>query len=153
MRTKLFNLVGSFGETFIDALRAVLEFSVNVQVKIADLILKLTAHIFKFILWLIDDERINHAEEAVKQSSLSTELEILMMVSKVKEDALNVGFWRENHSMALNELGSRLYNECEWEEDEIHRYMRMIVESIPGLTYAITDDDEDEDEGIRLEDR
>lgn len=153
MRTKLFNLVGSFGETFIDALRLVLEFFINTQTRIAELVLGLTANIFKFALWLIDDERIEHAEEAINQSSLSTELEILMMVSKVKEDALSVGFWRENHSMALNELGSRLYNECEWEEGEIHRYMRMIVESIPGLTYAITDDEDDEDEGIRLEDR
>lgn len=153
MRTKLFNLVGSLGEKFIEGLRTVLEFVVNIQVGISDLILRGTAHFFKFILWLIDQDRMDHAEEAVRQTDLSTELEILIMVSKVKEDALNVGFWRENHSMALNELGSRLYNECEWEEEEIHNYMRMIVESIPGLTYAYSDDEDDEDDGIRLEDR
>jgi len=153
MRTKLFNLIGSLGENFIEGLRVALEFIVNVQVRIADLIIKLAANSFRFVLWLIDRERMDHAEQAVLQSSISTELEILMAISKVKEDALNIGLWKENHSMALNELGSRLYNECDWEEDQIHRYLRMVVESIPGLIYATSDDEDDEDEGIRLGDR
>jgi hypothetical protein len=153
MRTKLFNLVGSFGENFIDVLSTVLQFFVNVHTTLSDWILRGVAHSFKFVLWLIDRRRTRYTEQVILQSDMSTELEILMMVSKVKEDALNIGFWRENHSMALNELGSRLYNECEWEESDIHRYMKMIVESIPGLTYATSDDVDDEDEGIPLEDR
>lgn len=153
MRTKLFNLIGSFGENFVEGLRFILEFFINTQVHIADLLVKLTANYFRFVLWIIDRERMDHAEQTVLQSSMNTELEILMMVSKVKEDALSIGVWKENHSMALNELGSRLYNECDWEEDQIHRYLRMVVESIPGLIYATSDDEDDEDEGIRLEDR
>lgn len=153
MRTKLFNLIGSFGENFVEGLRFILEFFINIQVHIADLLVKLTANYFRFVLWIIDRERMDHAEQTVLQSSMNTELEILMTVSKVKEDALSIGVWKENHSMALNELGSRLYNECDWEEDQIHRYLRMVVESIPGLIYATSDDEDDEDEGIRLEDR
>lgn len=153
MRTKLFNLIGSFGENFVEGLRFILELFINTQVHIADLLVKLTANYFRFVLWIIDRERMDHAEQTVLQSSMNTELEILMMVSKVKEDALSIGVWKENHSMALNELGSRLYNECDWEEDQIHRYLRMVVESIPGLIYATSDDEDDEDEGIRLEDR
>lgn len=153
MRNKLYNLVGSFGENFIEGLRVTFEFFVNVHVTLSDWVLRGVAHSFKFLLWLIDRKRTDYTEQVVLQSDMSTELEILMMVSKVKEDALNIGFWRENHSMALNELGSRLYNECDWEEEDIHRYMRMVVESIPGLTYATSDDADDEDEGIPLEDR
>lgn len=153
MRTKLFNLIGSFGESLIEVLSAILQFFINVHTTLSDWLLRGVAHTFKFILWLIDSKRTKYTEEVILQSDISTELEILMMVSKVKEDALNIGFWLDNHSMALNELGSRLYNECEWEEEDIHRYMRMVVESIPGLTYATSDDIDDEDEGIPLGDR
>jgi hypothetical protein len=113
-----------------------------------------SAQIFRFVLWLIDKERIDHAEQVLDQFIMSRELEILGAITHVKESALSSKVWSENHSKALNILGNRLFQECDWEEDRIHDYMRRVVESIPGLGYAVggDDDDDDEDDGIVISD-
>lgn len=112
----------------------------------------LVGNVFRIVLSWIDSERINHAEHVADQHSISVELEILGAVTSVKEDALERKKWTERHSMALNFLGNRLFNECEWEEERIHDYMRRVVESIPGLGYAVgSPDDEDDDNSISIE--
>ena len=89
----------------------------------------------------------------IEQQYINNELDILMSVTKVKEDALFHKTWTTNHSLALNELSTKLYHECDWDKDRIHEYMRAIVESIPGLSYIAADtDDEDDDDSIDLDD-
>jgi len=78
------------------------------------------------------------------------ELETISSVIKVKEDALDRKKWTVHHTEALEVLGSRLINECDWSERKMHIYMKSVVESIPGLHYMVDideydDDDDDED--------
>jgi hypothetical protein len=101
-------------------------------------------------LWLIDRDRVDHTEMVMDQAPLNNELQILMNVTRLKEDALERKAWTNHHSLALNQLSSKLYNECNWNEQRIHEYMRAIVESIPGLSYV--PGDEDDDESIDLDD-
>jgi hypothetical protein len=112
--------------------------------------IRFTASIFKWILWLIDKDRVHHAEQVIEQEDLSNELDILVHVTKVKEDALSRGAWTNAHSLTLNELSQKLYDDCEWSKDMIHSYMREIVESIPGLAYVPGDDDDDDDDDISV---
>lgn len=150
MRNLLFTVIGSMGQNFVDGLKFLLEVVVNVQIFIFDLILNLFTNLFRGILILIDKERVHHADTCLSQDGIFNELTILSQISSVKEDAVNRKTWTPDHSNAMSFLATKLFNECEWEEDKIHSYMKSVVESIPGLTYAIGPDDEEE--GIPLDD-
>ena len=151
MKKILFDSVALLGKAVIGILREagdLLSYGVE---SVFNFFVWISAQIFRFILWLIDKERVDHAEQVVDQSLMSRELEILGTISQVKQSALDSKVWNENHSKALNMLGNRLFQECDWEEDRIHDYMRRVVESIPGLGYAVGSED-DEDEGIAIGD-
>lgn len=153
MKNWLYEIIADFGESFIVGCQFLAELLINLLTEIVNKFIELTASIFKLALWLIDGNRVSHAEHVIDQMSINNELSILMNVTKIKEDALERRAWTTHHSIALNELSSQLYNECNWDRVRIHDYMRAIVESIPGLTYAaVDDDDEDEDEAIDLDD-
>jgi hypothetical protein len=96
-------------------------------------------------LRLVDPDRLDHAEQVADQYSMNQELEILGAVSHVKEDALEKKAWTAQHSQALNILGNRLCQECDWEEERIHDYMRRVVKSIPGLGYLVGSEEDDDD--------
>lgn len=153
MRKLLFDSVAYVGKAIIAFFREtgdLLSYGVE---SVSNFFVWIFAHAFRFALWLIDSERVDHAEQVIDQYVISRELEILGAISHVKENALNAKVWSENHSKALNILGNRLFQECDWDEERIHDYMRRVVESIPGLGYAVgSDDDEDEDEGIAIGD-
>lgn len=72
------------------------------------------------------------SELAVQQ----TELNLLDAANKVKVHAETTGNWTDDHSNALEAVSNALLNECEWEEDDIHAYMKRLVESIDGLEYG-----------------
>ena len=73
------------------------------------------------------------SDELVAQQ---TELTLLDAANKVKVHAETTGNWTDDHSDALEAVSNALLNECEWEEDDIHAYMRRLVESIDGLEYG-----------------
>lgn len=150
MRNIIYNAVGDFGEDLITGLQAVFNFLIDLVTGIGNAIIISTANVFKMSLWLIDRDRVDHTEMVMDQAPLSNELQILMNVTRLKEDALERKAWTNHHSLALNQLSSKLYNECNWNEQRIHEYMRAIVESIPGLSYV--PGDEDDDESIDLDD-
>ena len=85
----------------------------------------------------------------LQKDTRQMEDEETFLLNKIKEDALQRKAWTSNHSLALNELSSELYNQCNWDEQRIHQYMRGIVETIPGLSYVSNDDSDD---SIDLED-
>jgi hypothetical protein len=154
MKNILFELIADMGENLIFGLQVIFTFFIDIQTNIADSLVTFVANVFKLSLWLVNRDRVGHAEMVIDQKSLNNELEILMSVTKVKEDALFNKSWTTNHSLALNELSTKLYHECEWDKDRIHDYMRAIVESIPGLSYmaADSDDEMEDDEPIDLDD-
>lgn len=147
MKSLLFPITAVLGDKFVNLLNFFFTSIINFQNRIYGAIIFCSAHAIKFILYLIDKDRLKYAEEVHRQSTISTEFKILANVLKVKEDALSKKVWTQNHAIALNNLATKLYHECDWQEDQIHGYMKEIVESIPGLIYVTSDeDDEDEDE-------
>jgi hypothetical protein len=152
LRSLIFNVVGGIGQATVDALVWLLETFTDIQNKIYNLIVKLVAGGFKGALFVVDRKRVQHLENVMNQSDVINELDILILISKIKEDALMRKSWTPSHSIALNELGSRLYGECEWGKSSVHSYMKAIVESIPGLSYAGDIDDDDDDDDIALDD-
>lgn len=151
MKNIIYNAIGNFGEDLITGLQAIFNFIIDLIAGIANFLIISVANIFKMSLWLIDRDRVDHAEMVIDQVPINNELQILMNVTRVKEDALERKTWTNHHSLALNQLSSKLYNECNWDEKRIHEYMRAIVESIPGLSY-VPGDEEDDDESIDLDD-
>lgn len=139
-------LMGTF-EAILFAVQVTLNFVLEALSKIFNYIYYVLASIFKWILWIVDKDRVYHAEQVMEQEDLNTELQILVHVTKIKEDALGRGAWTPHHSMAINQLSQQLYNDCDWSKERIHNYMRAIIESIPGLSY-VAGDDEDEDDSI-----
>lgn len=109
------------------------------------------AKTFALLLKLIDSKRYLHASQASEQADISSELDILQQISSVKENALEMSTWTPEHTIMIQTLGSRLYSECQWSENNVHQYLRDVVESIPGLSYAtsdgMSDEEDDEDEG------
>lgn len=145
MKNMLFELISNIGkyiivviDNFRDGLLIAIAWLLNTTIWII-------ANIFRVVLSIIDSERINHAEQASEQYGLTREIELLGAISAVKEDALDQKTWLSEHTNALNILGSQLINECEWEERRVHRYIKKIVESIPGLQYAGSVEEDDED--------
>lgn len=108
------------------------------------------ANIFQFTLSIIDKKRLEYTTQIIEQEPISSELEILATITKIKEEALDSRRWTDNHTEALNVLAYRLHNECDWSENNIHVYMKNIVESIPGLSYGIPSNSDDD--GIDLDD-
>ena len=65
------------------------------------------------------------------------ELRLLAAASQVRDHAEETDDWTEQHTEAIAAIGDTLLNELGWEEDNIHRYLREVVESIDGLTYDL----------------
>lgn len=146
MRDLIFDIIADIGETLISSLQYIFNLLIVIQTNVYTYIIKVIANVFKLILYIVYSDKVEHAEQVILQMPLNKELDILMNITKVKEDALSQKIWRQEHSMALNNLGSRLHYECNWEKSKIHDYMRALVESIPGLTYLEGNEDDDDDD-------
>lgn len=150
MRKAIFSLVAFIGDKtikFIGFIGRSTAYCIGLAVGGATFVV---ANIFQFTLKVIDKDRLEYTTQIIEQESINAELEILATISKVKEEALSDRRWTDDHTRALNILGHRLYSECDWSENNIHVYMREIVESIPGLSYGTPSDMEDD--GIDLDD-
>jgi hypothetical protein len=145
----LYNAIGWIGQKTIQLTYSIGNITVEIVRSLFGAIIFIIANLFRLVLLLIDKERTEYAAEAIQQSPINLELKILGWVSQVKEDALQREDWTEKHSNAIRVLAARLYNECDWRERDVHRYMKGVVESIPGLYYSVegwNDDDDDDDQ-------
>ena len=102
-------------------------------------------YIAENILIFIDKDRYAHVSLAASQSFELNELNLLMAANKVKEDAVKNKTWTIGHTIALNKIGNALHISCRWEPARIHRYLKDLVESIPGMVY-MSGGDYDEDD-------
>ena len=135
MKRVLFDTLAFLGEAIIDLLENVGDLlSLGIE-SLFGFFVWLAANTFKAILWVVDSDRY----------SMNQELEILGAISHVKEDALQKKAWTSQHSEAINILGNKLCQECDWEEERIHDYMRRVIESIPGLGYLVGSEEDDDD--------
>ena len=153
MRSKLFDAVAWLGNLLIEATKSIFQFFAFCCGLSSGAITWLIANITRIILTVIDSEKMEHATSVVEQAPINNELEILAIITKVKEEALERRRWTDDHTTALNQLAYRLYNECDWPESSIHAYIKDVVESIPGLSYSGSSigDDDDDDDGISLD--
>lgn len=149
MKETIFDITAQVGKWILVGIHELGELLIYGVEAISNFLVWVIGNVFATVLSWIDAERVEHAEHVAEQYPLAMELEILGAVSSVKEDALGQKKWTERHSIALNILGNRLFNECDWDEDRIHDYMRRVVESIPGLGYAVGSHD-DEDDSISI---
>jgi len=98
-------------------------------------------------------DRMVEEEEAQQEfEQQNTELNLLSTATKLKEHALETGDWTDHHSEALNAIGNALLNECNWEEEHVHQYLKDVVENGTGLSYQagfpFPGFDEDEDDPL-----
>ncbi len=85
-------------------------------------------------------EQFEAVQAQMQLQSQQTELELLASVSKLKEHAIETGDWTDDHTEAINAVGNALLNECDWDEEHVHQYLKEVVESIPGLQYGTPED-------------
>lgn len=100
-------------------------------------------HGFYAVVKFADRERIEAAEQLVELKAQNIELKLLASASKVRDHAVETDDWTDHHTQAIEAIGDALLNECNWEEEHIHNYLREIVQSVDGLTYELFDDDAD----------
>lgn len=88
-----------------------------------------SAHFMK----LIDYKRMVHAESIAEQIEEIKELEILHNINEVRNEAVKIGKWIEEHENQLNFLGNLLYNEYDWEVEQVERYLHEVIETGPQI--------------------
>jgi hypothetical protein len=81
-------------------------------------------------------EQLQQFNQVIEAKQMSLELKLLNALSQVRDHAKDMGDWTEQHSDALEAVGNALLNECDWEEESVHQYLKQIVESIEGLEYG-----------------
>jgi len=143
MRNLLFTALQNIGNFILQSIEIGGEVVLEIIESIIGLSMVIVQYIFKTLLKLIDSQRLDHTSTLVDQTEIYQELDVLINVNKIKQDALDREDWTPAHTMAINTLSNVLYNNCNWEIEAIHEYMKNIVESIPGLTYVLDDEEED----------
>jgi hypothetical protein len=94
------------------------------------------------ILILLDKEQVDRSNGILPEGEQElhrqqVELQLLSAASMVRDNYLETGEWTEQHTEALEALSNQLLNECDWEEEHIHQYMRSVVEAGTDLNYGI----------------
>lgn len=124
----------------------VLDQSVNLFARIvayvAGALRWLVARTGQFLMEKLTPEQFNEVQRQIEFEIQQTELKLLSSASDLKEHAVDIGEWTESHTEAINAIGNALLNDCNWEEQHVHDYLRRVVESVPGLQYGQADPDE-----------
>lgn len=101
------------------------------------------------LMRLIDADMFDEAQAellaTMELEQQKTELELLSQASKLKEHALEIGEWTDSHTEALEAIGNALMEECDWDEEHIHQYLKDVVEDGTDLKYNVDPWDDDED--------
>jgi hypothetical protein len=154
MRNALFDTAGRIGHILV-AINKYISIGLIQSVRFfSNIGFSSTHFVIQNLLRIIDNSRFEMLQAYYSQKDMHLELETISNVIKVKEDALDRKKWTVQHTEALELLGSRLINECDWSERRMHVYMKSVVESIPGLHYMVDIDeydDDDDDEAIAIE--
>ena len=97
----------------------------------ADLLIAIITGLSNSTLKIIDRNRMNHAESTVDQYETISELQTLTNIEQVKNDAINIGEWNEDHEVKLNFFGNILCNEHDWEVEQVERYLHAVIDEGP----------------------
>ena len=86
-----------------------------------------------YVLKIIDRDRMEHAASAVEQHQEILELQVLYNIFEVRNEAVRLGQWNEDHEGKLNFLGNLLCNEYDWEVEQVERYLYEVIETGPAV--------------------
>jgi len=103
----------------------------NAVKQFADVLIAISTALTNAVLRIIDKERMDHALSTIQQTQEMTELNILNSIDEVKNDAVLQGEWNEEHEGRLNFLGTMLYHEHDWEEEQVYRYIHEVIAAGP----------------------
>jgi len=91
-------------------------------------ITQITVHFSHAVFQIIDKNRLGHLRSIVEQQDLIDELKVFSLIDEVKNDAVDSGEWNEDHENQLNWYGNILYNQHDWDVEEVHRYLTDVIE-------------------------
>ncbi len=100
---------------------------------LSDILIAITTALSNSVLKIIDKDRMLHAESTVEQYDTISELQTLNNIEEVKNDAINVGEWNEEHEVRLNFFGNILCNEHDWEVEQVERYLYAVLAAGPSI--------------------
>jgi len=87
------------------------------------------------LLRKIDDKRYQHSKLMFEQYAELNELELLINITKVRDDAIRQRSWTMGHTISINRLGTALHVQCGWPPERVHGYLKPVIEKIPGMIY------------------
>ena len=94
------------------------------------------------LMHAIDKDRLKMYEDMMNPEAAAElhlqglELKLLGAAQQVRDHAKETGDWTDNHTDAINAVGEALVVEAGWQEENVHVYLKEIVESIEGLEYG-----------------
>ena len=141
MKNFLYNTVAQVSARQILALDWIHSKVLFVHVFLYGLIRVTMASVGYFFMNFLDKEKTAAASQAIEEPQelklYNLELRLLAAALKVRDHAKENDDWTSEHSEALEVIGDTLLNDLGWEEENIHSYLREIVESIDGLNYDL----------------
>lgn len=99
----------------------------------SDILIAIVTAISNSTLKIIDKDRMLHAESTVEQYDAISELQTLNNIEEIKNDAINIGEWNEDHEVRLNFFGNILCNEHDWEVEQVERYLYDVLAAGPAI--------------------
>ena len=88
----------------------------------------MTVHAAHAVFAIIDDKRLGYLRSVVEQQEVIDELKIFTLIESVKNNAIDLGEWNEDHETQFNMLGNLLYTEHDWEVEQVHKYLTDVIE-------------------------
>lgn len=108
---------------------------ISVTVRVFTFLKLSYANLCMFLLGVIDKKRLKEEQEEAERVKSMLELTLMQAAVRIKENAMQHETWTPEHEDALNLIGHRLMEECNWEAASVHQYFRPLVESMPGFDY------------------
>lgn len=71
------------------------------------------------------------------------ELKLLQASYQVRDHAQHHGDWTDDHTQAIEAIGTALHADIGWDEEAVMQHMQSVVHSIPGLELESWFEDED----------
>ena len=118
---------------------------INAIGAVANALLSVIGRFSYALMRLIDAKTLALYEDALSPEGMgeleqqNLELRLLASAQQVRDHAKHNDDWTASHTEALNAIGQALVTEAGWEEDNVHVYLKELVESIDGLEYGTED--------------
>lgn len=94
-------------------------------------LIDVSGFLFSSVLRTIDSDQFSHGKTVHEQSEELSELNILIGIKQIRDNAIKVGHWNTGHQEQLEMLGNVLANTFEWEVDQVERYLYDIIDTGP----------------------